>query len=87
MKVWDRLVSTPRSEFGLATHYAMGPGFKDVFPELILSCGSVIITLFLQYWPKISSSLRSYFRTEPRFGAFSVILCVFLVILFTFRSL
>ena len=36
----------------------------------------MIITLFLQYWPKISSSLRSYFRTVPRFGAFPVILCV-----------
>ena len=55
--------------------------------EVILGCGSVIITLFLQYWPKISSSLRSDFRTVPRFGAFPVILCVFLVILFTFRSL
>ena len=43
----------------------------------------MIITLFLQYWPKISSSLRSYFRTVLRFGAFPVILCVFLVILFT----
>ena len=50
--------------------------------ELILGCGSVIITLC-----KISSSLRSYFRTVPRFGAFPVILCVFLVILFTFGSL
>ena len=55
--------------------------------ELILGCGSVIITLFLQYWPKISSSLRSFFRTLPRFGAFPVILCVFLFILFTFRPL
>ena len=55
--------------------------------ELILGCGSVIITLFLQYWPKISSSLRSYFRTVPRFGAFPVILCVFLITLFTFRSI
>ena len=47
----------------------------------------MIITLFLQYWPKISRSLRSYFRTVPRFGAFPVILCILLVILFTFRSL
>ena len=46
-------------------------------PELILGCGSVIIPLFLQYWPKISSSLLSYFLTVPRFGAFLVILCVF----------
>ena len=59
----------------------------DPTPELILGCGSVIITLFLQYWPKISSSLGSYFRTVRSFGAFPVILCVFLVILFTFRSL
>ena len=60
---------------------------RVVVTELILGCGSVTITLFSQYWPKISSSLRSYFRTVPRFGAFPVILCVFLVILFTFRSL
>ena len=55
--------------------------------ELILGFGGVIIRLFLQYWPKISSSLRSYFRSVPRYGAFSVILCVFLVTLFTFQSL
>ena len=34
--------------------------------ELILGCGSVIITLFWQYWPQIL-----------RFGAMPVILCVF----------
>ena len=62
-------------------------GISHARSELILGCGSVIITLFLQYWPKISSSLGSYFHTMSRFGAFPVILCVFLVILFTFRSL
>ena len=55
--------------------------------ELILGCGSVKITLFLQYWPKISSSLRSYSRNIPRFGAFPVILRVLLVIPFTFPTL
>ena len=47
-------------------------GYKGVnarkhVSELILGCGSVIITLFWQYWPQISSSLRSYFRKIPRF--------------------
>ena len=55
--------------------------------ELILGCGSVIIMLFWQYWPQISSSLSGYFRIIPRFGAIPVNLCVFLVLLFAFRSL
>ena len=45
---------------------------------------SVIITLFWQYWHKISSSLHSYFRKMLRFGAIPAILCVFLVLLFAF---
>ena len=44
-------------------NYLLQTTSVDNISELILGCGSVIITLFLHYWPKISSSLRSYFRT------------------------
>ena len=48
---------------------------------MILGCGSVIITLFWQYWPPISSALHGYFCLMPRFGTNPVILCVYLVLL------
>ena len=60
--------------------------FSETIAELLLGPGSVTITLILQYWPEILNWLRRKSRRAPSYGAFLLVLCVFLFYQGTFGT-